>query len=252
MTLPPGRSRLLRRHFLAPTERVLLEMHPSKWWYFPGPCLLGLLLVLPLDYLVLARLFGGLPALPWLSAHLASAAASHPVDWTVGLGGAALLLTAFWLGWLIYRTVQWAEQTYAVTDERIIQQTGLVLHVIQDIPVRQIRDVNVYQRRLGAWLLRYGNLRFKSLSEVDAPDYLLRSDEMKAVSGQPSRQPDGRALPKSQFDLLERMFDPRDPTARASGVEWWVGVPDPFRIERTVEAATRSASVPAGYSPPVR
>jgi hypothetical protein len=246
LTPRPGHSRLLRRHFLTPSERVLLETHPSKWFYFPWPTVAAFV-VLVLDYLALARAYPGLPQVPKVSHWLATLPYSAQVPWTIVIGGVASLLTVCVALWIAYRVYRWAGQTYAVTDDRIVEQKGIVRHVIQEIPIRQIRDVDVYQKKLTARVLRYGTLRFKSLSEIDSPDYLVDSAGMRAVPGP--------GAVKSRFDLLEHTYDPEDELARASGVEWWVGVPNPFRIERTIEDLLRNAptmGAPAPPAPPPR
>jgi len=227
MPLPPGESRLLRRHFLASGEQVLLETHPSRWWYFFAPSA-ALPFLLFFDYVVLTRVNTTLPQVPYLSSWLAGLPRMDGYSATYLFGLIAVALTVFWILWDLGRTYAWASQTYAVTDDRIIQQTGLVRHVIQEIPIRQIRDVDVFQRSLWARILRYGNLRFKSLSEIDPPGVA------------------------SEFSALENIFNPMHPLAKRSGVEWWVGVPNPFLIERTVEGGTRAAFAarpPGGPAP---
>lgn len=220
MPLPPGRSRLLRRHFLAPQEQVKLETHPSKWWYFWHPFLAALPLVL-FDYLVIARADPSLPLSSWLGGPSFLAG----TGWTHALETLAIILTFAWFVWVGWMFYLWVGQTYAVTDERIIQQVGIVRHDIQEIPIRQIRDVEVFQPKVVARILRYGTLRFKSLSEVEPP-------------------PQDPTKPRLRHPF-ETDLDPRTPLARRSGVEWWIGVPNPFRIERTVQVETRAAVPPA-------
>lgn len=214
---------MLRRHFLAPQERIILETHPSKWWYFFAVAVAAPFLWFA-DYVLLTRVYPPLPQVPTLSSWLQNLPASNIVPWALVLGTVAIFLAFVWIGWALWEAYLWAAQTYAVTDERIVQQTGIVRHNIQEIPLRQIRDVEVFQPRLAARLLRYGTLRFKSLSEADPP-------------ADPSK-------PRVR-DEFERNLDPRTPRARGSGVEWWIGVPNPFRIERTVQTETRATVPPA-------
>lgn len=195
---------------------MLLEMHPSRWWYFFGPAVTFPFLVF-FDYLILTRVDTALPQVPVLSGKLAALPGVSGYSATFFLGVVAVVLTAVWAGWEVKRFYDWASQTYAVTEDRIIQQNGIIRHVIQEIPIRQIRDIDVFQKSFRARILRYGNLRFKSLSEVE---------------------PAGAV---SKFPELEHILDPRHPLAKQSGVEWWVGVPNPFLIERTVENMTRAA-----------
>jgi membrane protein YdbS with pleckstrin-like domain len=139
VTLPPGKSRLIRRHYIAADERVLLETHPSRWFFFTKPLFLFLVTVGFL-YLLAARASPGSP--------LHSVLAAAPF-WSLGLWptflyfvGVVLIVATLVVVFLSLK--HWANQTYAVTDERLIQQKGIFRHVIQEIPLQQIRDVDVY------------------------------------------------------------------------------------------------------------
>jgi hypothetical protein len=222
----PGHSKLLRRHFLSPSEQVLLETHPSKWWYLPQVIVAAAFLAF-FDYLVLAKIDSGLPQVALVSSWLARLPYPSIIPWSLLLGSLAILLTVAWAAWAAWKFYRWASQTYAVTDERVVEQKGIIRHVIQEIPLRQIRDVDVFQKSLIARMFRYGNLRFKSLSWIESPQ-------------------------GSRFDKLSEVYDPENDEARESGVEWWVCVPNPFLIERTVEEATRAtvgSGSPAAAAP---
>lgn len=208
---------MLRRGYLASSEQVLLETHPSKWWYFVGPALWGAILVI-FDSLVAGRAMAP-PRPAW---QLSIWPSSAPVNLLVAI---AVVLNVMWFVWLGLRTYEWAFFAYAVTDDRIVQQTGIIRHVVQEIPIRQVRDVVVYQTTLWGRVFRYGNVRFKSLAEPERPGALSLLEE--AIRGSPN---------------------PRSEVAMSSGVEFWFGVPNPFLIERVVEAASRTP-VPVAPQP---
>jgi hypothetical protein len=88
-----------------------------------------------------------------------------------------------------------------------------------------------------------GTIRVKSLSAVAFPSHIYAPGEERAV---PTTGP--LAL-RSQFEQLQHILNPNHPLARESGIEWWVGVPDPIRIERTIAEATRRLNPPR--APPV-
>lgn len=220
---------------------MLVETHPSKWFYFPKPFALALV-TLVFVYLVFARSYPGLP----LSFVLAATPGWSFGVWQPFLDATTGVLILAVLALTLWGLYLWAGQTYAVTDQRLIQQKGIVRHVIQEIPLQQVRDVDVYQRSLMArTLVRVGTIRIKSLSEVDFPNYVQTAGAATAV---PTTGP--LAL-RTQFDQLEHIIDPKHPLARASGIEWWVGVPDPFRIERAIESATRALVRPGSPVPAV-
>jgi Bacterial PH domain len=213
VSLAPGHSRLLRRHFLGSDERVILETHPSKWWYFWWPAIAAVFVAF-FDYVVATRVYSGLPPSNWM----ATLPDPGLIPWTNLLLTFSIMFTVGWVFWFGREFYLWVAQTYVVTDDRVVEQTGIIRHVIQEIPIRQIRDIDVFQNSLKARVCRYGNLRFKSLSEIESPEHTV------------------------EFYRLASTYDPEDPEAKKTGVEWWVGVPNPFRIERVVEDETRSLS----------
>jgi Bacterial PH domain len=235
MALKRGSSRYLRAGYLASTEQVLFETHPSKWFYFPGP--LAALVVLAIgDYVTASVAYPKLWSVPWITGWVGrlvpSKFASLPDPRILLLSGFALL-TLGALIWTFVRLGEWVMDTYVVTDDRIIEQKGILRTVNQEIPLHQIRDVNVLQNSLGSRSLRYGTIRFKSLSEQDFPNETPQEAMVRHH---------GRPLPKSGFPnpASVDIYDPRDPVAKSTGIEWWVGVPNPLRIERTVEEALRA------------
>ncbi|HTW55385.1 MAG TPA: PH domain-containing protein [Thermoplasmata archaeon] len=247
----PGRSRYLRSGYLAPTERVIYETHPSKWFYFWWlSCYLAVVVVI--DYLVAARAVRALPLPGAVRATLDLLPTYHWV-WLVGpysllVVAAGLLSLHCAIRW--WRTSwEWWSDTYVVTDDRVIEQKGVVLHTFQEIPIRQIRDVDVHQETVWSRALGYGTVRLKSLGEMEMADSVLNPAEATyARSG-------GRILPKSAFPKVDdaAIFNPRSEVAKSSGVEWWVGVPDPLRIERAIEQGIRAAEridAPPPAAPP--
>lgn len=234
MPLQPGKARLIRRHYIIPNERVILETHPSRWFYFVAPLFLTILIV-AFIYLIYAR---GNTALPFSSV-LKTPTFVTPGLWLIYLEVAATILVLIDVGLTSWRLYLWAAQTYAVTDERLVQQKGIIRHEIEEIPLQQVRDVIVFQKSFWArYLLRAGTLRIQSLSQLDFSVVESNSDQGKVKTGPPF------TTVHSKFDLLRDVIDPKIPLARESGIEWWVGVPNPFRIEREIELATRALTHP--------
>ena len=243
MQLSPGKSRLIRRHYLAPEEQVLVEMHPSMWFYFPEP-VAAAVLVLFFDYSVAARLYSTLPRVPTLSRWLGLLPNPTFGPGLTPLTVIALVLTAAVGVFALQRWYLWASQTYAVTSDRLVQQKGIVLHVIEEIPLQQVRDMNVYQQSFWARVFRVGTIRVQSLSELSFPSDLPDQREQKKALA-PLDDVTKAAIAKSgilpykEFEKLKFILDPKNHLARISGIEWWVGVPNPFRIERLTQSATR-------------
>lgn len=237
MSPKPGKSVYLRGGYLAPTERVLFETHPSKWFYFPLPVLcLGAFGIA--DYLVGTTVYPRLPALGWLSRaleNLLPSSYSGLPDPRVLLLIACLVGTLAVVGWLFWRMYLWIRDTYVLTDDRIIEQKGIIRTSQEDIPLNQIRDVDVLQLTYRSRLFRFGTVEFKSLSQLEVwedvpePAYSISGGLMSPI-------------PKVLNTRPRYLWNPLDPEAVRSGVEKWVGVPTPVRIERMVEQALRDRS----------
>jgi membrane protein YdbS with pleckstrin-like domain len=249
MALKPGTSAYLSGGYLARTEQVLLETHPSKWFYFPFPVLYFVLFGFA-DYLVATTVYAQLPAVGWLTASFANLVPSS-------FGGlpnprilllvASLVGTLAVIGWLLARLYEWVGDAYVVTEDRIIEQKGIFRTFQQYIPLNQIRDVDVTQRDLTSRIFRFGLIRFRSLSQMEPPNMTL---EQAMLNSAPRRL---RKPRKRRF--VRSVFNPRYDSAWASGVEFWVGVPSPLRIERTIEQALRNrpppgVSIPSGGPSP--
>lgn len=247
MPLPPGRSRLLRRHVLAANEQVLLETHPSKWWYFFWPAVAAILVAVA-DLITWSRWFERIPFAHQIATDL------ERIAWPSGLPSS---LTTFWAVslvlylvlalWVAVETIRWINLTYVVTDSRLIEQIGIVRHTIQEIPLRQVRDVIVYQKTLIGRILRFGNLQFKTLLEVDlrkAQAIAHWAEHHFDPRGQFWFDPDRPETTMTRRELLGHPAPAREKlipvnVEQESGVEWWIGLPNPFLIERTVEGLLR-------------
>jgi hypothetical protein len=152
--------KLLKATYLGDTEYLLAETRATKLFYFPGP-------------LVFAVFFG---VLAFASAHAISSAVP---DWFPSLYSGLTLssylsstgqmyLAYFWLLlfligllWLLMRYFRWITTVYAVTNRRVIVQKGILGKDFDEIPVTQVRGVDVHQR-FGQRILGYGSVRVSS------------------------------------------------------------------------------------------
>jgi hypothetical protein len=152
--------RYLRGNYLTSQEALLRETRSTKLYYFPGP-VIALILVLLLDYSVLALRESALPAFPYLTSaygHLPTVGGYGPGSYLLD---AYLLLTLLIVLWLLVRFLRWATTVYAVTSDRVIVQRGIIARDFDDIPVNQVRGVDVHQTP-GERLLGYGTVTLSS------------------------------------------------------------------------------------------
>jgi membrane protein YdbS with pleckstrin-like domain len=149
--------RFLKATYLADREYLLEETRATKWYYFPVPFLWtlfwGILLVLSAGSTYGFTSAGSLA--PYLNL----------THWISGIGTwvtlAYLLLFVVGLLWLLVRWLEWISTVYAVTSRRVIIQKGILGRDFDEIPVTQVRGVDVHQR-FGQRILGYGSIRVSS------------------------------------------------------------------------------------------
>ncbi len=162
-TAPMAASRpmpkLLKATYLADQEYLLEETRATKLFYFPGP-------------IVFTLVFLGLTI----------ATAAWYDNWSVQIGAWSRVMNSinsvsinlpFWvlvlfavlflvgLLWILVRAIRWIRTVYAVTSHRVIVQTGILGKDFHEIPVTQVRGVDVHQS-FGQRILGYGTVRVSS------------------------------------------------------------------------------------------
>lgn len=165
---PPRAPRLVKAAFLADRERLVEETRASRLLYFPGPIAWTVVFLL-LAYLTWAPAAG----LPSFSAFRSA------VDQLASLAGADvgttrllitlvfLLVAAVGILWLMVRFVRWTRTVYAITDRRVLVQRGILGRDLDEIPVAQIRAVEVVQNARQR-LLGYGTVTVSSQAGTKA------------------------------------------------------------------------------------
>jgi hypothetical protein len=154
--LTPVNPKHLAR-YLASGEVLYVETRATKLFYFPGPVVV-LLILLVLDYSAAAARYGWAP-FPGLTAQFARLPGSdlHYVLYLLGI------ITILVLIWLLVRYIRWVRTVYAVSNHRIIIKRGIASRDIDDIPMNQVRGVDVHQS-IGQRLLGYGTIRVSAES----------------------------------------------------------------------------------------
>ncbi|MGI0128708.1 MAG: PH domain-containing protein [Thermoplasmata archaeon] len=152
--------RLLKATYLADQEYLLEETRATKLFYFPGPILFliifGLLTLFSAAYV---HGWGGVQIGAWNSvlSRLASVNSNFPTWLTYFFA----LLVVIGLLWTLVRAVRWVRTVYAVTSHRVIVQTGILGKDFHEIPVTQVRGVDVHQGFLQR-ILGYGTVHVSS------------------------------------------------------------------------------------------
>lgn len=137
--------RFLKSTYLADGETLLRETRATRLYYLPMP-ILATLLALGLLYGDAADRFGW-PGIPGLTAAFAfvngvgATLAEYLLDVLLVVTLAALL-------WFVVRYLRWISTVYAVTTQRVLIQRGIVARDFDEIPLLQIRGVDVHQTAL--------------------------------------------------------------------------------------------------------
>ncbi len=157
VTATPPRSmpKLLKATYLADQEYLLDETRATKLYYFPGPILY--LLVFGVLALGTWGSSYGFSLYKWLGDHGASVPSSLQ-PWVSDLFG---LLFVIGLIWILVRYIRWRATVYAVTTRRVIVQRGIFGRDFDEIPVTQVRGVDVHMS-FGQRILGYGTVRVSS------------------------------------------------------------------------------------------
>jgi uncharacterized membrane protein YdbT with pleckstrin-like domain len=127
---------------LMPGERMVLSGNPH-WWFFWKQVAAGVG--------ILALLF-----LLW----------SVDTDWlSTAIGWTAGIAFVVWLANTIYEFVQWRTTRFAVTDQRVAYQSGVIRRRGVSIPLNRINNVNFDQSMI-ARMLNNGVVTIESAGET--------------------------------------------------------------------------------------
>jgi uncharacterized membrane protein YdbT with pleckstrin-like domain len=156
-TTPRKMPKLLKATYLADQETLLEETRATKLFYFPGPILwtfvFGLL-----------TLFTANTVVSWVPTFSSWAQTTFTLSsYVSGKYLAYLWFILFVIGllWLLIRYFRWITTVYAVTTRRVIIQRGILGKDFDEIPVAQVRGVDVHQS-FGQRILGYGTVRVSS------------------------------------------------------------------------------------------
>lgn len=143
--------------YLTQGEVLYVETRATKLFYFPGP-VVGILIMLFLYYsdYAASRSMAGIPGLTPAFQLIPSGYQTYALD-------VLLFITLLVLLWLLVQYIRWWRTVYAVSNHRIIIKRGIVGRDIDDIPMNQVRGVDVHQS-MGQRLLGYGTVRVSAES----------------------------------------------------------------------------------------
>jgi uncharacterized membrane protein YdbT with pleckstrin-like domain len=72
--------------------------------------------------------------------------------------------------YFLYRYFSWSVNTWAVTNYRVIDETGLFSHYAKESPLEKINNVSYDQTLLGR-VFNYGHVEIQTAAEIGSTDY---------------------------------------------------------------------------------
>jgi hypothetical protein len=171
-TIRAPSTKYLRQQYLANGEVVRAETRATMFHYFPGP-IFALLVIAVLDYSAAAARDTWLPAVPGLTPLFSGIPAGGGWSGATYVLGFFGILTLAAVLLLVVRYLQWIRSVYAVTSSRVIIQKGVFARDLEEIPISQVRGIEVHQTFVHR-LLGYGTLRVSSEggSQVGNEDWI--------------------------------------------------------------------------------
>jgi membrane protein YdbS with pleckstrin-like domain len=157
---PRTMPRLLKATYLADQEALLEETRATKLFYFPGPILWTFIFGL-VALFAAPKITSAVPT--WAPSITTWLTLSNYLSSTLQTYLALFWLVLFLIGllWILIRYFRWITTVYAVTSRRVIVQKGILGKDFDEIPVTQVRGVDVRQS-FGQRLLGYGTVRVSS------------------------------------------------------------------------------------------
>jgi membrane protein YdbS with pleckstrin-like domain len=159
----PGPTRALPKHlkatYLADQEFLLEETRATKLYFFPLPVVWTLFWGV-LALVAAGALGKGFPSWGAASQYVSLAQWTNTTTATYVTLAFALLFVVG-LFWLLVRYFRWISTVYAVTTRRVIIQKGILGRDFDEIPVTQVRGVDIHQSFFQR-VFGYGSVRVSS------------------------------------------------------------------------------------------
>jgi len=149
------KAKHIPRSMLSSDERMVYESRPSAIKYMVSASIviiIGLLALLVFLWQYLPEP----PGIPYIQEYLDGEYGQY-IEYAA-LGIFVLCLLYFVIKWF-----RWGSTIYAITDERIITQRGILNKTYEDIPLGMITNMNVSQS-IGKRMLGYGTIYFATQS----------------------------------------------------------------------------------------
>lgn len=92
------------------------------------------------------------------------------VSYFIDFFGWGLAVSVPLLLYFLYKYLEWRVNIWAVTNFRVIDETGLLSHYAKESPLEKINNVS-YDQTLFGRILNYGHVEIQTAAEIGSTDY---------------------------------------------------------------------------------
>jgi uncharacterized membrane protein YdbT with pleckstrin-like domain len=149
------KAKRIPRSMLSSDERMVFESRPSALKYMVSASFVMIIGLLSLA-VFLWKYLPDPPELPYIQEYIDG-------EYGTYIEYAALGIFVLCFLYFVVKWFRWGSTVYAVTDERIITQRGILNKTYEDIPVGMVTNMNVSQS-VGKRMLGYGTIYFATQS----------------------------------------------------------------------------------------
>ena len=160
-----AKPKLIPRKFLSSDERLVFESRPSAFKFMVSGSIVMLFGIIAL-VIFAWKWIPHAPSIPYISDIIDNADYGQFVQLAFG----AVFFPA--LIYFFYKWLRWSSTVYAVTDERIILQRGILNKVYDDIALTLVTNVDLVQT-FGKRVLGYGTLVFSTQGTTNRKNSLV-------------------------------------------------------------------------------
>lgn len=158
------KAKLIPRKFLSSDERIVFESRPSALKYMVSG---SIALIIGLVALVVYvwEWIPDAPDIPYLSDQLDEDYGDYLRLAFVGVFVLAML-------YFVAKWLRWSSTVYAITDERLILQKGILNRTYVDVPLGMITNIDMSQS-LGKRVVGYGTIVFSTTGSSGRKDSMI-------------------------------------------------------------------------------
>lgn len=184
-------------------ERVVHFCHKHAWVFWRSLWPLLIVAAVMVGLVIVGRNYVSPMPTP------SESAATNPIVWLIQ--GLLIVLALGSFAFIIYEYIDWDNDYYVVTDQRLIhRERTLLIHDQQsEVPMNKVQDVSTDRPGLMSWILDYGNITIDASglrSKVKFPD-IAKPDEVSEIILRQSQRMHGDSHASQRIKMRNELID---------------------------------------------